>query len=301
MPYLSPENLRFASTIVAIGIISSVDLTRPDYILIARIIFGIVQAITLLLCAYVYTKISEREEGGKIRVPHPSPWGATPEPNDYTEMSIKEYDLAELKKFAQQTAFSTVFISFLSYKFEVVPPLIFTAVSAPSVLLGTNILRAYLNEPEMERPFKEEPSAMAKLYQQFTQPTPDEQQSELEQDEKPALEDRPATEDDSTPEEEEEEEEEEQTRAEEKTSHEEEPILEDVKPRVEEKVSQDQKTEELYDSAEEKKSKKNSKEKKHKKSSDDSSSSSSSSDEDKESKKNHKEKKQNKNKGKKNN
>jgi hypothetical protein len=211
MTSISPEHLRFASTIAAIAIISTVDLTQPHLTLMCRIAFGIAQAVTLLVCYYVFTKISVREEGNVIRVINPpsAPW-KKPDPESFVEMTEKEYDREQLRKFAQQTAISTGIITFISYNFEAVPPLLFTALSAPAALLSTPILRAYLFDSNTERPFKEESSGLWKLVQQYTD------SGEEEEEEQPKKPEEIEPKKDEKEEEEEEEKEEEKEEEEEK-------------------------------------------------------------------------------------
>eukprot|EP01103_Thecamoeba_quadrilineata_P006796 TRINITY_DN16523_c0_g1_i1.p1 TRINITY_DN16523_c0_g1~~TRINITY_DN16523_c0_g1_i1.p1 ORF type:complete len:215 (+),score=53.06 TRINITY_DN16523_c0_g1_i1:80-724(+) len=183
MSFPSTENLRFLSTIVSIIVISTVDHTSESFILGARIAFGAVQALTFLLSFYVYTKIKAREDGETIRVPNAASFMSKPDPNDYREMTVKEYDLEQITKFIQQTAMSTLIISFFSFKLEIVPPLIFSTISAPITVYTTPIIRAYLIGEEVERPFKEETNGLMKMFQQYMAPSDETTEGEIEKKE----------------------------------------------------------------------------------------------------------------------
>jgi hypothetical protein len=134
-----------------------------ERILYARIAFGVVQALIVVVLLMVKSKISKAASETKITVPKaaPSPWSQSDETE---EMTVEEYDTKEWSNlFYQGTLMQIAIIGFISYKFETVIPLISQVVMGPFRIYGHNLVKAHLLGQDVKRPFPAPKSPFADL------------------------------------------------------------------------------------------------------------------------------------------
>jgi len=139
-------------------LVQKIDFTDPDNILKAQVIFGTVQSIVLLVLGYIFLQIRNSNNQTQISVPQPSsPFGApTSGPQ---QMTIRDYDISQLRKFGQQILIGIVVAVVLFFKWDIVPPLAIQCVLNPMNLFGNPLFKLFVlnaNPASHPRPFPED-------------------------------------------------------------------------------------------------------------------------------------------------
>jgi len=116
-----------AFVLLTVQATKQLDMTDPTTLLIIRVCYATAQFIMLGLCFYIYRGISHKPDNTLLKVTEPAPAfsGAEAVTKD---MTVSDYDMAELRKFIQQTAISLCLLSFLHYKYDYVQPLILQSI-----------------------------------------------------------------------------------------------------------------------------------------------------------------------------
>eukprot|EP01087_Luapelamoeba_hula_P006001 TRINITY_DN1613_c0_g1_i1.p1 TRINITY_DN1613_c0_g1~~TRINITY_DN1613_c0_g1_i1.p1 ORF type:complete len:235 (+),score=68.23 TRINITY_DN1613_c0_g1_i1:46-750(+) len=157
----------------AILLANQLDFTNDTTVLGLRVAFGVAQGIQLLIAAYLYYVITSKNQQGRVRVPPaavPSWAGGDETPAPPTEVTVCEYDLSELKKFATQVIMGLAIVSFIHYKWAVMPPLVVQAVLAPFNIWGLQLFQIHVlgkteaNDPKLKRPFPAEQGGLGSLF-----------------------------------------------------------------------------------------------------------------------------------------
>jgi len=140
-------------------LVQKVDFTDPANVFKAQLLFGVVQSLVLLLCAHIFLQIKKSNNQTRITVPPtPSPFSAAPS-GAPQQMTIREYDTLQLRKFAQQIVIGICIAVFLFAKWDIVPPLAIQCVLNPVNLYGSPLFKLFvLGAPQAShpRPFPEE-------------------------------------------------------------------------------------------------------------------------------------------------
>jgi len=141
-------------------LVQKVDFTDPDNVFKAQLLFGVVQSLVILLCVHIYLQINKSNNQTQIAVPPtPSPFSAPAAAPPPQQMTVKEYDILQLRKFAQQIVIGVCIAIFLFAKWDIVPPLAIQCVLNPVNLYGSPLFKLYvLGAPQAShpRPFPEE-------------------------------------------------------------------------------------------------------------------------------------------------
>jgi len=166
-----PDWIKTGLTFFGLFLMYKVDFTDENNVLMIRILFGVSQVLTFLLMAYLYlVKINPIPEGGpKIvkSVPKAS-FMETPDPTNVQYMSVKEYDLSQLKSLLTSTATTIAITLFIHVKFAIVPPLLMQALLGVSSLYGNPLVQAYVLNKTLPRPFPEPPGLFSGLSSAFS-------------------------------------------------------------------------------------------------------------------------------------
>jgi len=153
-------------------LIQKIDFTVPNNVLIVQSAFVIIQTILLVACTYIYNKINTRNNRTVLNVAVPKP-GEEPRTESQT---VRDHDMAQLKKFGTQLLLGTTITAFLYYKWAIVPPLLMQSVLNPMNFYKTQLFKIYIlgqDESEFPRPWKEE-SPLAGLMGGQQDPAPTE-------------------------------------------------------------------------------------------------------------------------------
>lgn len=138
--------------------VQKIDFTDPNNVLTAQLIFGVAQGIVLLVCAYIFLQIRNRNDQTRITVlPTPAPFGgATGAPQ---QLTIREYDISQLRKFVQQIILGMGIAVFLFIQWNIVPPMAIQCVLNPVNLFGNPLFKLFVlgaSPAKYPRPFPEE-------------------------------------------------------------------------------------------------------------------------------------------------
>jgi len=155
-------------------LVQKIDFTEPINVLIAKTVFGAVQGLVLLICAYIYLQIKNRNDQARVIVPPAAtPFGGAPTGEART--TVRDYDISQLRKFAQQVVIGMGVAIFLFVKWNIVPPLAIQCVLNPMNLFGNPLFKLYLlgaSPASHPRPFPEENPLGGLFPQQPTAPVP---------------------------------------------------------------------------------------------------------------------------------
>eukprot|EP01112_Ceratiomyxa_fruticulosa_P000761 TRINITY_DN1068_c0_g2_i1.p1 TRINITY_DN1068_c0_g2~~TRINITY_DN1068_c0_g2_i1.p1 ORF type:complete len:201 (-),score=52.43 TRINITY_DN1068_c0_g2_i1:20-622(-) len=147
-----------------IFIIQKIDFTVPRNVLIVQSAFAIIQTLLLLASTYIYTRINARNDTSTINVVVSKPGEET-----RTEtQTVRDHDMAALKKFVTQLIMGTAITAFLYFKWAIVPPLLMQSVINPMNFYKTQLFKIFIlgeNEANHPRPWKED-NPMAGLFGQ---------------------------------------------------------------------------------------------------------------------------------------
>ena len=118
--------------------------------------FGISLALVMITFLFIYSKIIKAQQtAGKVKVKKKTMSGEEEE-----EMTFMDYDIAELRKVAQQTMFGAVITLALFWYKGYLQPMVFQALLLPMSTLDHQLFHMYvLGRPatgDLERPWKEE-------------------------------------------------------------------------------------------------------------------------------------------------
>merc|ERR1711911_178222 len=128
----SAQFFEIGTTIVCMIFLKKAFLSEPKNILYIRIAFGISSTIHILLAVILRLLISRCKIETKFKFrPESSSFMNMNEANETEEVekSYYEYDKEEADKYIRSLLFQTAIYVFLSYKFEVIQPLIMKTVN----------------------------------------------------------------------------------------------------------------------------------------------------------------------------
>eukprot|EP00808_Paulinella_micropora_P000681 g43954.t1 len=177
---MNPEMLMVPAVLMGLKYLK-LDYEDPHTVWNIRLLYGAVQVISILLHVIIYFRVisennskvievtealsmtekledaqrmQEAKEKGKIAQP------ALPK---LVKMSIRQYDLSELKKGAGQVALGLGITCFLHLKFNFVQPLILQAILGPLRLKKAPLILMHIFGQPQKRPFPTPPSPFAAL------------------------------------------------------------------------------------------------------------------------------------------
>eukprot|EP01111_Echinosteliopsis_oligospora_P019298 TRINITY_DN927_c0_g1_i1.p1 TRINITY_DN927_c0_g1~~TRINITY_DN927_c0_g1_i1.p1 ORF type:complete len:218 (-),score=53.01 TRINITY_DN927_c0_g1_i1:53-706(-) len=133
-----------------------IDTTDPTSIFYIRAFYGFSQILIISILAYLYLQISANTDKTRV-IGEERKFG---QPAVKIDESVKEYDMAQLKKVATQQIMGMVITTFLVFKFDLVQPLILQSILNPKTILTHPLFSIYVlgkpAEGSRKRPFKEE-------------------------------------------------------------------------------------------------------------------------------------------------
>jgi hypothetical protein len=154
MPFVGKLIKQFLPIVVIFGI-RYLPFNEEENLFVGRVLYGLKVAITLIVAAIVYMKISsvqhkptdvvkEHEDNGEV-VP---------------EMPISAYDKIHVKKFLKSQVMSTLITLGIHYKFNFVQPLYIQFVMSMIALYDWNLFQIYIlnktaaDDKALKRPFE---------------------------------------------------------------------------------------------------------------------------------------------------
>jgi len=136
-------------------LMNQIDWTVENNVLMARIGYGVVQVLSLVVYGYIYSIITAKKETKKIKVPKaPTGFGATS--TETEEMTICEYDFSQVKKALTQVLIGIAIVSFLHVKWNMVQPLFLQCFMTPMQIYKNPLVKLFILGEKIDRPFKEE-------------------------------------------------------------------------------------------------------------------------------------------------
>jgi len=123
-----------------------------------RVAYAIVNVILLCVLGCIYFLVEAKKDRRKIKVPASASW-SDPSPRGSKDTTIQEYDKSQLQKAITQALVGAAIVSFLHFKWEIVPPLFLQCFLAPTQLYKNPLFKIWIlgQKGEVEkRPFKEE-------------------------------------------------------------------------------------------------------------------------------------------------
>ena len=150
-----------------------VNFNDTKTVMIVKIAYAIMQTGTFLMALMIRSRILKSKETATLAVPDPRT-------NQSQVMTIKEYDLSQLKQLLNQTLIGTMITIFINYKWKVMQPLFIQSVLAPKNMMTNPLFRIYIMGEKavgkLSRPFKVE-NPLMDLLKQVQQPTQQESTS----------------------------------------------------------------------------------------------------------------------------
>jgi len=136
-------------------LIQKIDFTVPRNVLIVQSSFAVIQTLLLIGSTYIFTRIRARNNTTSINVVVSKPG----EEARTETQTVKDHDIAALKKFVTQLIIGTAITAFLYFKWAIVPPLLMQSVINPMNFYKTQLFKIFIlggSENDYPRPWKEE-------------------------------------------------------------------------------------------------------------------------------------------------
>eukprot|EP00698_Gefionella_okellyi_P013634 TRINITY_DN3749_c0_g1_i1.p1 TRINITY_DN3749_c0_g1~~TRINITY_DN3749_c0_g1_i1.p1 ORF type:complete len:231 (+),score=60.78 TRINITY_DN3749_c0_g1_i1:61-693(+) len=147
-----------------------IDYTDPIVILGSRVLYGLAQAFMLALAGYIYLQAAKRNDTTKLKVKkQPGAFAAAQaaaaardgQPAataDEEEVTVRQYDQEQAISLVKQTLMQAAIVSFIHFKWGMIPPLILSFAMLPMTLSGSPLFHIYVLGRKAEgayaRPFK---------------------------------------------------------------------------------------------------------------------------------------------------
>jgi len=159
-------------TLPVLLLMNKLDLANPDNIDLVRMAFGCMQTLLLLVAGYIYFSINSRNQQTKIKVTPPSKFMAAPEAPEV--MTIREYDLSQLRKWAGQILMGSIITGFLHYKWGFVPPLFIQTFLNPINMIQMPLFQIHVlgwsDDGDRKRPWKADENPFASMMPKVDEP-----------------------------------------------------------------------------------------------------------------------------------
>ena len=132
----------FATLPIILGVQSlKLETTLGPYTL--RIAYGSAQLLVLLILAAVYARLPAGGAGGAtIKVPEKKQFGQVVKPAE--ELTVREYDMSQLKEKVREVVMGSVVLGFIHYKWETTLPLIIQTALAPINILTSPLVIVHI-------------------------------------------------------------------------------------------------------------------------------------------------------------
>jgi len=165
--------LKMIPTLIGIFLIQKLDMKDPSTIFYIYLGYAIVQLVTFSVLIYIYVSIYlAPKQKEKIEVKEAAGWGASKK--TVTLMTRNEYDLAELIKFVKSTLIMMAITIFISYKWEIMPPLLMQALMGLGSLYSQPLIKSYIFNQKLDRPFPAEGGGLAAWLEEKMKPAEEE-------------------------------------------------------------------------------------------------------------------------------
>merc|ERR1711991_38961 len=159
--------LAMAPSLFAFYMSSSINFTVPHNLFMLRVLYGVSIAAQLITGVLVYLAIQKKNDQTKLDIPAV---GNVPA----SQMTVHDFDMAEVKKYLQGIAFGVLFSLFIHLKMEAPVPLFINIFFGLFKFWEWQMVRLNLlgesgaDFAELRRPFPVPPSPFAGLMKQFT-------------------------------------------------------------------------------------------------------------------------------------
>jgi len=163
--------MELAIFFVSISALKYVDVENFQNVLIIRFLYGAQAVLCLCLLLYTYFKINAENNKKIIKIPADIKNFTPSENSEMNEVSIRDYDYQQLKKAATQVVMGVLIVSFIHYKWNIIQPLFLQIIMSPMQLLRSPLLKVYLFNEKIDRPFVEE-SPFGNLLKSLQPPEP---------------------------------------------------------------------------------------------------------------------------------
>ena len=132
----------------------SLPLDDVQLLLLGRSVFGVRVVIVIAICAFIYYRIISTASTEKVKA-HEKALGFGGQSELIPEMTVQEYDNAQLGDFIKKEGMQIALILFLHYQFGIVQPLILSSVMGLMPLLDNDLIKLYIRNSPVSRPFED--------------------------------------------------------------------------------------------------------------------------------------------------
>ncbi len=122
-----------APTLFALYASRDVDWVDPHNVMMLRLLFAGSIVLQLVAGLVVWLRVQAANDRRPVAVPAPAA-GAPPA----APLTVREFDLAEVRKYAQSIVTNAAFLGFLNYKFDMTVPVYFQVESSFLVVFNLN-------------------------------------------------------------------------------------------------------------------------------------------------------------------
>jgi len=136
-------------------LIQKIDFTIPQNVLIVQIAFVTIQTALLLGSAFIYNKINSINNKTKLNIVV----SKAGEEVKTEVQTVRDHDMAALKKYGTQLIMGTTITAFLYFKWAIVPPLLMQSVLNPMNFYKNQLFKLYIlghADTDYPRPWKED-------------------------------------------------------------------------------------------------------------------------------------------------
>lgn len=160
---INPQHLKTAQMVaplLLIQVLNKIDFTDETNLLMARVLYGLMQVSLAAFWGYQYYKLNatpaktEKQGAEMVGVPAKVVMGQEQEPAK--RLTLRDYDLQALQAEIKKIGTGSLIVCGIHYKWAVVMPLCIQVCLLPLNLLQSPLFQSYGLGKEVPRPFAEE-------------------------------------------------------------------------------------------------------------------------------------------------
>lgn len=144
------RNLQQFLPLGIVMLLRNMDLT--EYTLGLQILYGVTQALSILVWLFVLFKVQSLPSGGKkLTIPEQKQLGTVVKPA--SECTVKEHDMDKWKEEFQKLSLGLVIVVAIHFYWEAIVPLAIQSLMAPVGVATNKLFQCHVLGQEVERPF----------------------------------------------------------------------------------------------------------------------------------------------------
>lgn len=164
---MSPAVSNIAVMLIMMQVSRNLDMENPDILFYVRVVYGSLQALTLMVYLFTKVKINAKNDLTTLKYVQPAnPMSGESEPKAVVT-TVKEYDLQQVDAQMKGVFQSLAMMGFMHLYMKYTNPLVMQSISGIKGALESNIVQIHLfgvpATGDLKRPFKQAPGLLLAL------------------------------------------------------------------------------------------------------------------------------------------